>query len=47
MSRVFRRMTEDPAHDDIAAAIRAITELVPGPSNLIGFQIASPSDTAK
>jgi cell division protein FtsZ len=30
----------DPAHDDIAAAIRAITGLVTGPPNLIGFDFA-------
>lgn len=30
----------DPAHDDVAAAIRAITGLVTGPPNLIGFDFA-------
>jgi cell division protein FtsZ len=30
----------DPAHDDIAAAIRAITGLVTGPPNIIGFDFA-------
>jgi cell division protein FtsZ len=30
----------DPAHDDIAALIRAITGLVIGPSNIIGFDFA-------
>jgi cell division protein FtsZ len=30
----------DPAHDAIAAAIRAITGLVTGPPNLIGFDFA-------
>jgi cell division protein FtsZ len=30
----------DPAHDAIAAAIRAITALVTGPPNLIGFDFA-------
>jgi cell division protein FtsZ len=33
-------LTDDPAHDDIAAAIRAITGLVTGPPNLIGFDFA-------
>ena len=32
--------THDPAHDEIAAAIRAITALVTGPPNLIGFDVA-------
>jgi hypothetical protein len=33
-------LTHDPAHDAIAAAIRAITGLVTGPPNLIGFDFA-------
>jgi cell division protein FtsZ len=33
-------LSDDPAHDAIAAAIRAITGLVTGPPNLIGFDFA-------
>jgi len=33
-------MTDDPAHDVIAAAIRAITGLITAPPNLIGFDFA-------
>jgi hypothetical protein len=33
-------LTDDPAHDEIAALIRAITGLVTGPPNLIGFDFA-------
>jgi cell division protein FtsZ len=33
-------LTDEPAHDAIAAAIRAITGLVTGPPNLIGFDFA-------
>jgi cell division GTPase FtsZ len=33
-------LSDDPAHDAIAAAIRAITGLVTGPPNLVGFDFA-------
>ena len=33
-------MSDDPAHDAIAAVIRAITGLVTGPPNLIGLDFA-------
>jgi cell division protein FtsZ len=33
-------MTADPAHDRIAAAIRAISALVTSPPNLVGFDFA-------
>jgi cell division protein FtsZ len=33
-------LSDDPAHDAIAAAIRAITGLVTGPPNLIGFDFS-------
>jgi cell division protein FtsZ len=33
-------LTDDPAHDEIAAVIRAITGLVTGPPCLIGFDFA-------
>jgi hypothetical protein len=39
-AKAGREQPGDPAHDQIAAVIRAITALVTGTPNLIGFDIA-------